>query len=65
MRLAALILTRMDEALARITLEAVNTEELAVLQLRHAALMKSAEDLQNKIDRLEADQYDLAHRSEA
>jgi hypothetical protein len=62
MRLAALILTRMDEALARVTLEAVNTDDLAVLQLQHAALIKRAEDLQTKLDRLEADQYDQNHR---
>lgn len=63
MRLAALILTKMDQALATITVEEVNTEDLAVLQLRHASLMRKAEDLQTKIDRLQADQYDQAHRS--
>lgn len=62
MRLAALILTRMDEALAAMTVEVVNTEELAVLQIQHASLVKKAEDLQAKIDRLRADEYDQAYR---
>ena len=62
MRLAALILTRMDEALAAMTVETVNTEELAVLQVQHASLVKKAEDLQAKIDRLRADEYDQAYR---
>jgi hypothetical protein len=63
MRLAASIITKMDEALVTMTVEAVNTENLSVLQLRHASLMKKAEDLQAKIDRLRADQYDRAYRS--
>jgi hypothetical protein len=58
MRLAAMILTQMDQALARVTLEPVDTEHLDLLRLRHASLMKKAEDLQTKMDRLEADQYD-------
>ena len=63
MRLAALILTKMDEALATITIEAVNTENLSALQLRHASVMKKAEDLQIKIDQLRADEYDRVYRS--
>ena len=63
MRLAASLLTKMDEALATISVEAVNpADDLAVLQLRHASVMRKAEDLQAKIDRLQADKYDQAHR---
>jgi len=62
MRLAALILTTMDEALAAMTVEVANTEELTVLQVQHASLVKKAEDLQAKIDRLRADEYDQAYR---
>ena len=53
-------IVRMDEALAKVTFETVSTEDIAVLQLRHASLLKRAEDLQTKMDRLEADQYDQA-----
>jgi hypothetical protein len=62
MRLAALILTKMDKALAAMTVEVVNTDDLAVLQVRHASLIQKAEDLQTKIDRLRADEYDQAYR---
>jgi hypothetical protein len=62
MRLAALILTKMDNALAAMTVEVVNTDDLAVLQVQHASLIQKAEDLQAKIDHLRADEYEEAHR---
>ena len=58
MRMAALILTRMNGALPAMRNEVAKTDELATLQGRHAGLMQKAEDLQTKIDLLRADKYD-------
>ncbi len=62
MRLAALILTKMNGALPATGGEVAYKEELAALQCRHASLIQKAEDLQIKIDRLRADEYDQAYR---
>jgi hypothetical protein len=61
MRLAAVILTKMDYALGKVTVGIAYTEDLAALQVRHASLLSKAEDLQSKIDSFRADEYDLKH----
>lgn len=58
MRMAALILTRLNGVLPAMRDGVTKAEELVTLQGRHAGLMQKAEDLQTKIDLLRADKYD-------